>query len=323
MTDTKKDHPKIKSRLHKRNKHRGRYDFKALIKTSPELKQFVALNKYGDESVDFFNPKAVKALNKALLQHYYDIDYWDIPEGYLCPPIPGRADYIHHLAELFSNVNYGKIPTGKHIKGLDIGVGANCIYPIIGNKEYGWSFVGSDIDSVSIESANKILEENKPLKNSVELRLQENPKDVFYHLIDEDDRFDFTICNPPFHASLEEAQEGSKRKLSNLTHKKVDNPTLNFGGKSNELWCEGGEERFVKEMIRESKRFSKNCLWFSTLVSKKKTLTSTFKVLEKIGAVETRNIPMGQGNKTSRIIAWTFLTEDEQDLWMDSRWIKK
>jgi len=98
MLPKKKEHPKEKSRLHPRNKHRERYDFKLLIESSPELAQFVKMNIYNDESIDFFNPDAVKALNKALLKYFYDIENWDIPEGYLCPPIPGRADYIHHIA---------------------------------------------------------------------------------------------------------------------------------------------------------------------------------------------------------------------------------
>jgi len=112
----------------------------------PELGVFVKLNDYNDESIDFSNPEAVKMLNTALLKHYYKINHWNIPANYLSPPIPGRADYIHHIAELLGGSNNGKIPTDNKIKCLDIGVGASCVYPIIGNKEYGWSFVGSEID---------------------------------------------------------------------------------------------------------------------------------------------------------------------------------
>lgn len=162
----------IKSRLHPRNKHRERYNFNQLISSSPDLAQHVKPNRYGDESIDFSDPKAVLALNKALLKHYYGIISWDIPDGYLCPPIPGRADYIHHIAELLAQHNFGKIPTGKNIKCLDIGVGANCVYPIIGNHEYGWSFIGSDIDAVSLDSAQKIVDSNPTLSNNVELRYQ-------------------------------------------------------------------------------------------------------------------------------------------------------
>jgi len=155
MLQPKREHPKEKLSLHPRNRHRERYDFKLLIDSCPELAPHVRMNPYSDESVDFFNPEAVKELNRALLNHYYDIEYWDIPPDYLCPPIPGRADYIHHIAELLGSCNRGKIPTGNQIRCLDVGAGANCIYPIIGNKEYGWSFVGSEIDPVAMESSRR------------------------------------------------------------------------------------------------------------------------------------------------------------------------
>ena len=44
----------------------------------------------------------MKALNKALLAHFYAVKHWDIPDGFLCPPVPGRADYVHHLADLLA-----------------------------------------------------------------------------------------------------------------------------------------------------------------------------------------------------------------------------
>jgi len=316
----KKDHPITKERLHPRNKHRERYDFKVLTATSPELAQYISMNIYNDESIDFFNPAAVTALNQALLKHYYDIQEWKIPEGYLCPPVPGRADYIHHIAELLGVSNKGSIPTGKNIKCLDIGVGANCVYPIVGVKEYGWTFVGSDIDPVSIASAKHIVESNTILKDNVTLRLQPHPADIFYGIIDEKERFDLSICNPPFHASAADAAAGTLRKLSNLQHKKVTAPTLNFGGQKNELWCEGGEAEFVREMIFESKKFSTSCLWFSTLISKQTNLEKAQNQLEVLAPYEVRVIPMGQGNKSSRLLAWTFLSKEAQSKWVGERW---
>ncbi len=316
----KREHPKLKSGLHPRNRHRERYDFKLLIAGCPELAQFVKVNAYNDESVNFFDPDAVKMLNKALLKHYYDIGYWNIPPGYLCPPIPGRADYIHHIADLLGNCNNGKIPTGNQIKCLDIGVGANCVYPIIGNKEYGWLFIGSDIDPVSIESSGKIVEMNPMLKGTIELRLQNNSKDVFIGIIQKDECIDLTICNPPFHASLAAALSGTLRKLNNLNVKRVIKPVLNFGGQNNELWCEGGEVRFVNDMIRQSKQFAASCFWFSTLISKESNLKIVYETLGNLNAVEVKTIPMGQGNKISRIVAWTFLKKEEQKEWINRRW---
>jgi len=320
MPDIKKEHPIEKTVLHPRNKHRERYDFNQLTVTCPELGKYVKLNPYGDESIDFANPKAVKWLNKALLKQYYGVDYWDIPTGYLCPPIPGRADYIHLAADLLAGSNHGKIPTGFRIKCMDIGTGASCVFPIIGNKEYGWSFIGSESDPVAIESASKIVNYNANLKRNIILRFQENTKDIFHGIMERTEPIDITICNPPFHASLEEAQEGTLRKLSSLNHKKITTPTLNFGGQTTELWCEGGEERFVRDMIRQSKQFGSNCFWFTTQISKQSHLESVYEALKNAGAVEVKTIPMGQGTKVSRIVAWTFLKKDQQQGWIESKW---
>lgn len=322
MEKKKKDHPKVKSRLHPRNLHRKRYDFKQLIESCPELVSYVKPNMFDEESIDFFDPEAVKMLNTALLMHYYDIEKWDIPQNYLCPPIPGRADYVHHIADVLSSKNFGHIPRGEHIKCLDIGVGANCIYPIIGIKEYGWSFVGTEIDPIAIESAKNIVSSNPSLQGKIEFRLQANPKDIFFGAIQKEERFDISICNPPFHASAEEAKESSIRKLSNLTHEVVTQPSLNFGGQSHELWCEGGEEKFIKNMVRESKLYSASCFWFSTIVSKQSNLKNTYSALKKAEALEVKTIPMGQGNKSSRLVAWTFLSPEEQKEWIDKKWGK-
>lgn len=319
MLQKKKEHPQ-KIGLHPRNKHQGRYNFDDLISSCPELAPFVRLNNYNDESIDFSDAEAVMMLNKALLKHFYEIDYWNIPSGYLCPPTPGRADYIHHIADLLGSSNHGIILTGSQIKCLDIGVGANCIYPIIGNKEYGWSFVGSDIEPISIQSATEIIEKNASLKGNITLRLQLNRENIFREIINKDEHFDLTICNPPFHASAEDAQAGTLRKLSNLNGKKVTKATLNFGGKNKELWCEGGEEKFIQKMIFQSQEFASSCLWFTTLVAKQAHLKAIYKTLKTVKAVEVKTIPMSQGNKTSRIVAWTFLKPEEQQEWLKTKW---
>jgi 23S rRNA (adenine1618-N6)-methyltransferase len=224
------------------------------------------------------------------------------------------------MADLLCSKNYGKIPLGSTIKCLEIGVGANCVYPIIGNKEYGWSFAGADIDPVAIESACKIIEENPILKDKIELRLQPQPNDIFFGIIQKDEFFDLTICNPPFHTSPEEARSGTLRKLNNLNTGKITESILNFGGQNNELWCKGGELRFISDMIRQSKFFSASCFWFSTLVSKQSHLERIYEALKKEQVVEMKTIGMGQGNKSGRIVAWTFLTREQQKHWISTHW---
>ncbi len=295
-----------KNILHPRNKHRSRYDFPELIKSLPDLTPFVAVNAHGDESIDFSNPIAVKMLNKALLKHFYGIATWDIPLNYLCPPIPGRADYIHYIADLLAESNGGSVPKGKQIKGLDIGVGANCIYPIIGRQEYGWNFVGSDVDPGAIKAAKAIISANTQLKDAVSCRQQGNKQHVFKGIVKPGERFDFTMCNPPFHSSAAEAQSGTRRKLQNLGKHRGKETVLNFGGQNTELWCEGGEVAFIRKMIEESTDIADQCSWFSSLVSKSASLPFIYTALKTADVAQIKTVEMAQGQKVSRFVAWTF-----------------
>lgn len=309
-----------KTALHPRNKNRERYDFDALVAAVPGLKKFIKPDKSDNQSIDFANPVAVKLLNKALLSHYYGIDYWEFPDANLCPPIPGRADYIHHLADLLTESFDGVVPVGGNITCLDIGVGAGCIYPILGVSEYGWKFIGTDIDPKSIASSQNIADKNPTLKDHLEFQLQNNKNSIFKSILDPDEKIDLTLCNPPFHSSAAEAMKGTQRKVRNLSGKTVKAPQLNFAGVGNELVFEGGEVAFITTMVTESKSFAKNCYWFSTLVSKQSNLKSIYNTLKLTGAVKVKTINMGTGNKITRIVAWTFLTHIEQKHWRETRW---
>lgn len=292
-------------KLHAANLHQGNYDFKALCACSEPLKAYLRKNPKGLLTIDFSDADAVLALNQALLKFYYHVDFWQIPKGYLCPPIPGRADYIHYLADLLAKNNDGKVPEGKQIKVLDIGVGANCIYPIIGSQRYGWSFVGSDIDIVALKTAELISHSNTNLKPFIKLRLQKNKTSIFESIIKKGEKFTLTLCNPPFHASMQDALAGSQRKVNNL-NKQNTKLSLNFGGQENELVCAGGELAFLKQMCVESKNYGQQVEWFSSLVSKSENISPLKKLLEKLQVKQIEVIKMNQGQKISRLIAWHF-----------------
>ncbi|UTW09002.1 23S rRNA (adenine(1618)-N(6))-methyltransferase RlmF [Pseudomonas benzenivorans] len=311
-----------KGQLHPRNRHQGRYDFPALIEASPELAAFVILNPYGKQSIDFANPEAVKVFNRALLKQFYGIAHWDIPADYLCPPIPGRADYLHYLADLLAEGNGGEIPRGARVHAMDIGVGANCIYPLLGHHEYGWRFLGADIAASAIASARAIVQSNPGLSEAIELRQQDHAEHIFQGLLQADERFDLSLCNPPFHASAAEAASGSKRKWRNLgkLDPKRKLPVLNFGGQAAELWCQGGEAAFIGRLIRESAQHPEQVLWFSSLVSKASNLPGVHAALQKAGARDVRTVEMAQGQKQSRFVAWTFLDPQQRQAWRQARW---
>ncbi len=303
-----------KSSLHPRNLHRNSYDFEALISVLPELKHYVFKNDYDTLTINFNIPKAVRLLNKALLLKYYNVKDWYIPDENLCPPIPGRADYVHYLADLLAEDN-GEIPTGTPVKGLDIGTGANLVYPLIANNSYGWEMLGTDINPNSLENAQKILESNPDLKENIQLKLQPDSNLIFKNIILSKDRFTFSMCNPPFHESEEDAMLGNRRKSNNLRKKKVDKTNLNFSGNASELWCEGGEMAFIKKMINESVQFSSQVLWFTSLVSKKDNLHQLTTLLKNLNVPEFKTIDMAQGQKISRILAWTFIPKENRKDW--------
>ena len=289
--------------LHPRNLHQGKYDFSALVKAVPALNAFVMTNPHGEPSLNFADNAAVIALNQALLAHYYKVKFWQLPAGYLCPPVPGRADYVHYLADLLAGPGQD-IPTGKQITLVDIGTGANLIYPIIASSCYGWQVIGSDIDIVAVKAARAIVASNPGLSGRVSIVHQQRNA-MFDGVIRRDHFVHLTMCNPPFYASEAQAKAASERKWSNLG-KAEQGQQRNFAGKRHELWCEGGELAFISQMISESQMFKQQVGWFSSLVSQQKHLVALEKLLRSAGVAQTRVINMRQGQKVSRILAWSY-----------------
>ncbi|WP_171006804.1 23S rRNA (adenine(1618)-N(6))-methyltransferase RlmF [Shimia litoralis] len=300
-----------KSKLHPRNQHSEGYDFERLMAQMPDLEAFMTRNPAGQNTIDFKDVNAIRMLNRALLKAHYEVDFWDIPAGYLCPPIPGRVDYIHYLADLLAESNNQEIPRGHHIKALDIGTGASLVYPLTGQSEYGWHFTGVDIDAGAIKSAKQICDRNKL---AITLRRQSKRENIFRGVIQPNDVFHLTMCNPPFHGSIEKARKGTQRKWANLGKGRSTN--LNFGGQSDELWCPGGEIKFIARMVEQSMEFADQCLWFTSLVSKKDNLQPLSRILKRAGVTDYKVVEMAQGQKTSRFIAWTYKKKNQRSLFM-------
>ena len=301
---------------HSRNLHQDSYPLALLVLCYPALQPHILIKPDGAKTINFANPHAVKALNAALLAHYYQVEFWDVPTGYLCPPVPGRADYVHYLADLLAKDNQAVVPKGTTIKGLDIGTGASVIYPIIATRSYGWKMVGTDIDPISIKSGNTIIGLNSVLTDNIDIRQQHAQPLIFDGVVKPDDHFAFCMCNPPFHQSAEQAKAVSQRKVQNLAKNKskrgshISTPEqsepLNFAGQSNELWCEGGELQFIQRMIAESRNYATQIRWFSSLVSKKDNLIHIYKSLRELGLTNVKTVEMAQGQKVSRFVAWRF-----------------
>jgi 23S rRNA (adenine1618-N6)-methyltransferase len=296
--------PDPKPGLHPRNAHRHGYDFPALTAAVPELGKHLRPSPTGTPTIDFADPVAVLALNRALLALHYGITTWSIPAGYLCPPVPGRADYIHAVADLLAAEHGGVVPRGPTVRGLDIGVGANAIYPIIGRATYGWSFTGTETDRAALASARRIVAANPVLQGGVDLKEQKRPGCIFEGVTTPGENFAFCLCNPPFHRSAAEALATTRRKNRTLHGRASDG--RNFGGGAAELWCAGGEAGFIGRMIRESAGHPALCGWFTTLVSRADSLADLRQLLHRHATREVRVIDLAQGQKKSRILAWRF-----------------
>jgi len=303
--------------LHPRNLHSGRYDMQQLSYRCPDLVPYLRKSPRGGDTIDFSDADAVRTLNRAILCHHYGIQYWDIPKENLCPPIPGRADYLHYIADLLAADNKGEVPSGKAITGLDVGTGASCIYPILGSCSYGWQFIASDIAASSVAWAKELVKQNRGIASGISVRLQNDSRKMFENVIGSDERVDFVICNPPFHKSAREARSAAKQKQTKLG---LESDKLNFAGMANELWCKGGEEAFLATMVKESAEFSTQCLWFTALVSKRENVSSIKRLIKKSSAAECRVIEMAQGQKISRFIAWSYLNEKERKDWATQHW---
>lgn len=293
--------------MHPQNPFQKGYDFQRLTASHPPLKAFVKQSPQGRKTIDFANAEAVKALNSALLKSQYGLSYWDLPVNALCPGVPGRLDYILHLKDLLDEDGMQ-----SNIKGLDIGTGASVIYPLLGANQYGWEMVGSDSVVASVEFGNHILKQNTKSQKLIDLRHQPKVQQIFADIIQPNEAFSFTMCNPPFHASVKEAAQGTLRKAKNLQRhrekrgqRSQQTNRLNFSGQHHELWCPGGEVAFIKRMMDESVKFQHQVSWFTSLIAKKDHVKPLETYVRQY-TQEYRLMAMGQGSKVSRFIAWRF-----------------
>lgn len=294
--------------MHKKNKHSEDYNFETLATVHPKLESFVFTNANNKKTIDFANPKAVKTLNAALLHTHYDISFWDFPDHFLCPPIPGRVDYIHHLSDLLQ-----RSQLDKDITIMDIGTGANCIYPLLGTSSYDWNFIAVDSNDDAIKSAQNIINKNN-LQNKIKLKKQTDDTHVLQDVLNENDKVTITMCNPPFFKNEADAIKATTSKLKGLG-KPTDQMVRNFAGQAHELWYKGGEKAFLHTYLYESSLQKTSSFWYTSLVSNKDNIKTMNQSLKKLGATSVMTIAMNIGNKKSRIVAWTFLNEEQKQNW--------
>jgi 23S rRNA (adenine1618-N6)-methyltransferase len=273
-------------KMHPENKYyNNKPNFKLLAKKHPEFSKFVYKNKFNSYSINWKNKDAVKELCKTLLKEDFKIEYWDIPDGYLIPTITSRLNYLYWIKDLLQD--------SKRFDGIDIGTGANLIYPLLGNKIFKSKFVATDINEDSLKIAKEIITRNC-LDNEIKLVLQKNEENIFEGVISENDQFGFSMCNPPYFVIEEDVKQ--------------ENPNTDCQYNEKEVYCRGGEYRFINNMIRESKVYKYNIIWFTTLVGKKKNYDLLLKLIKSDREIEdVRCTTFYQGKLARWGLAWTYL----------------
>ncbi|ORX39814.1 hypothetical protein BD324DRAFT_678907 [Kockovaella imperatae] len=286
---------------------RAKPDFKRLGDRCPELAPFVKASETGYAAIDFADPAALRALTKALLKHDWDLDV-DLRDDRLCPTISNRLDYALSVLDLepFLNCIPGSSSTSKgpsqpdrghQLRILDIGTGHIAVYPLLLHRlRSDAAITGTDVNDISLQHAQSILERNQISKESIKLLRADSNGDILFALRDQS--HDIVMCNPPFYASEEEMKQNTELK----------NPSNNavVTAAANESICPGGEVDFVSRMISESTRLSDKAQWFTSLIGKYSSLTPLVDLIKSF-KIDNYFIKSIKQAKTSRwIIGWSY-----------------
>eukprot|EP01127_Copromyxa_protea_P015414 TRINITY_DN442_c1_g1_i1.p1 TRINITY_DN442_c1_g1~~TRINITY_DN442_c1_g1_i1.p1 ORF type:complete len:464 (+),score=88.72 TRINITY_DN442_c1_g1_i1:31-1422(+) len=306
-------------KMHDRNPYKkSPPDFKQLASLYPSFAEHV-ITKGGSATLDWNNPESLCELTKALLHKDFGVTI-ELPLDQLCPTVTSRVNYILWLEDLLGiqqrPKSTKKQKTGTEsqpasaIRGIDIGTGASCIYPLLGYSMNNWRFTATDIDENSVKWAQK----NVSLNNWGDFIqvIHKSSEDIILSLFSTDTSetpeakvYDFCMCNPPFFENIEQ---------------KIDNPRTQCNATSGELVTEGGEVAFVTKMIEESLILRHQVTWYTSLLGRKVSVKKLLKTLHEKGIKNTRTTTFYQGHTTRWAVAWSFgeIQTDLRKLAIDS-----
>lgn len=264
-------------------------DFLILIKEFPELKKYIIKHdeKIEEFSFDWSNNDLSLLMTKSILNYYFNIKYYDIPKGFLIPPVPSRLNYLNLINELIKDIEK------ENIIGVDIGTGANIIYPILGNSIYSWKFICSEINNESYNNAKLILQKNN-LEENINLIKQENKNNIFVSIINQENKYTFSMCNPPYYDYEQEIKIEDKKR----------DTEYNF----DEVYYEKGELGFFERYFEESICYKKNIFLFTILIGKKSNSEIIYdKINSYNNIIKLCDIKkIMTGNNVRYIIYWSF-----------------
>ncbi|XP_023015508.2 U6 small nuclear RNA (adenine-(43)-N(6))-methyltransferase [Leptinotarsa decemlineata] len=278
--------------MHPRNIYKSPPDFKQLALEFPDFRQYVKQDITGKVTLDFKDIKALRSLSCTLLKKDFDLSV-NIPLNKLIPTIPLRLNYILWLEDLLSFIK-----TEEQVRGIDIGTGASCVYPLLAARKNNWFMLATEVDEASATIARSNVEENKLLNLITVLKVE---KDCLLQEVVHDEEYDFCMCNPPFFGSTQELHPSFKSR--NLSRPK---PKNSFCASVNEVVVQGGEIDFITRLINESKQLGKKVKIYTTMMGHKRSLPQLKKLLREAKVCSFKDTEFCQGNTTRWGLAWTF-----------------
>ncbi|XP_073091126.1 RNA N(6)-adenosine-methyltransferase METTL16 isoform X1 [Manis javanica] len=283
--------------MHARNRYKDKPpDFAYLASKYPDFKQHVQINLNGRVSLNFKDPEAVRALTCTLLREDFGLSI-DIPLERLIPTVPLRLNYIHWVEDLIGHQDSDKSTLRR---GIDIGTGASCIYPLLGTTLNGWYFLATEVDDMCFNYAKKNVEQNN-LSDLIKV-VKVPQKTLLMDALKEESEiiYDFCMCNPPFFANQLEAKGVNSRNA-----RRPPPSSVNTGGIT-EIMAEGGELEFVKRIIHDSLQLKKRLRWYSCMLGKKCSLAPLKEELRVQGVPKVTYTEFCQGRTMRWALAWSF-----------------
>lgn len=285
--------------MHKRNQYKTPPDFESLAHAYPPLQPHVIrAPEDGSPTIDFHDETAQRRLTQALLFRDFDIRL-EIPDDRLCPPVPNRLNYVLWLQDVLSHSSSQEQPPPTSIRGIDVGTGASAIYPLLACRlSPNWRIVATDVDTVSLASAQANVDRNGLSERISILRADPTGPILFPLIQDPAASFDFSMCNPPFYASAEEVVRSAAAKALS--------PNAVCTGAEVEMITAGGEEGFVGRMVHESLALGERCRWYTSMLGKLSSLTALVSLLRAHSITNYALTELVQGHTRRWALAWSF-----------------
>lgn len=319
----------------------------------------------GEAYLDWACPAATVALTRTLLWQDFQIR-WELPAGCLCPTVPSRINYLLWLDDLLASRSstppstksagafshsrqetprpgvasssaaaarwpaFGATARSGRQRVIDIGTGANCIYPLLGSALLGWTFLGTERDEVSVVAARRNVELNgwsdrievraargakavgsaadDPIHAATDPAQPEAHEDVqidrdeppiLHGLLRPGEVFGACMCNPPFY-DLHEQPRGRWHTASGAT-------STRCSATESEMFCTGGEVGFIRRLVRESLELRHVVGWYTSLVGRKASLAPLLRELRTHAVPRVETCELSQGTTSRWVLAWSFV----------------